>query len=75
MGEEHVRERLHGRAHVVDAVRGVGDQGGDPPVGLTAKIQVRQAVDDVEPFATLYWFPSQTVPVVPVAAGSGLAPE
>jgi len=32
------------------------------------------AVDDVVPPPRLYWFASQTLPL-PVAAGSGLAPE
>jgi hypothetical protein len=45
------------------------------PVGVTPKSQVLQAVEDVFPPATLYWFPSQTFPTLPLAAGSGLAPE
>jgi hypothetical protein len=44
------------------------------PVGVTPKIHVRHDVDDVLPLR-LYWLPSQTLPTVPVAAGSGLAPE
>jgi hypothetical protein len=47
----------------------------DQPVGVTASNHVLQADEEVDPFARLYWFPSQTVPTVPVAAGSGLAPE
>jgi hypothetical protein len=43
--------------------------------GLTPNIRVLQSVSDAVPDATLYWFASHTVPVVPVAAGSGLAPE
>jgi hypothetical protein len=48
--------------------------GGDVDMGVTPKSQVRHAVEDVVPPARLYWFASQTFPV-PVAAGSGLAPE
>lgn len=43
--------------------------------GLTPKIRVLQSVSDEVPEATLYWLANHTVPVVPVAAGSGLAPE
>jgi hypothetical protein len=42
---------------------------------LTPNIRVLQSVSDEVLEATLYWFASHTVPVVPVAAGSGLAPE
>jgi len=54
-----------------------GGGGGEPAeVGVTANSHVRQAVDDVVPPATLYWFPSQTWPTLPPpAVGSGLAPE
>jgi hypothetical protein len=48
--------------------------GGAVDVGVTPKSQVRHAADADVPPATLYWFASQTLPV-PVAAGSGLAPE
>jgi len=44
-------------------------------VGVTAKTHERQAVDDVVPPARLYWFASQTLPTLPAAEGSGLAPE
>jgi hypothetical protein len=43
--------------------------------GVTPNSHVRQAVLDVVPPARLYWFASHTFPVVPVAPGSGLAPE
>jgi len=56
-----------------DEIVGVG--GGDVDVGVTANSQVRQEVDDVVPPARLYWLPSQTLPTLPPAAGSGLAPE
>jgi hypothetical protein len=42
---------------------------------VTPNSQVRQSVSLVVADATLYWFASQIFPTVPVAAGSGLAPE
>jgi len=59
-------------AGVNDEIAGVGS--GELDVGVTANSHVRQAVDDVEPPARLYWLPSQTRPTLP-PAGSGLAPE
>jgi hypothetical protein len=56
-----------------DEIVGVG--GGEVEVGVTANSHVRQDVDDVVPPARLYWLPSQTLPTLPPAAGSGLAPE
>lgn len=50
-------------------------EGCEDEVGVTANSHVRQAVVEADPLARLYWFPSQTVPAVPLAAGSGLAPE
>jgi hypothetical protein len=41
---------------------------------VTPKIQVLQTVEDVVPPARLYWLPNQILPL-PLAAGSGLAPE
>jgi hypothetical protein len=58
---------------VNDEIVGVG--GGEVEVGVTANSHVRQDVDDVVPPARLYWLPSQTLPTLPPAAGSGLAPE
>ena len=58
---------------VNDEIVGVG--GGEAEVGVTANSHVRQDVDDVVPPARLYWLPSQTLPTLPPAAGSGLAPE
>jgi hypothetical protein len=58
---------------VNDEIVGVG--GGEVEVGVTANSHVRQEVDDVVPPARLYWLPSQTLPTLPPAAGSGLAPE
>jgi hypothetical protein len=43
--------------------------------GVTPKIHVLHAVEDVVPPATLYWFANQTLPTFPLAVGSGLAPE
>jgi len=51
------------------------DDAPDQPAGVTAKIQLRQDVDDVVPPLRSYWFASQTLPTLPVAAGSGVAPE
>jgi len=53
----------------------VGGGGGEVEAGVTANSQVRQEVDEVVPPARLYWLPSQTLPTLPPAAGSGLAPE
>ena len=56
---------------VNDEIVGVG--GGEVELGVTANSQVRQEVDDVVPPARLYWLPSQTLPTLPPATGSGLA--